>query len=65
MPELRTMPTKYIYEPWLAPTAIQEAAKCVVGRDYPERMVDHVERREVCLERLKILAEDLQGMATD
>lgn len=29
-------------------------AGCVIGRDYPERMLDDRERKEVCLERMKI-----------
>ena len=35
------MPDKYIYEPWKAPPAVQAAAKCIVGKDYPQPIVDH------------------------
>lgn len=35
LPELRSMPEKYIYEPWKAPLEVQKAAKCVIGKDYP------------------------------
>ena len=41
IPVLKDMPAKYIYEPWTAPKAVQEKAKCVIGRDYPEPIVDH------------------------
>lgn len=35
------MPDKYIYEPWKAPLAVQATAKCIVGKDYPQPIVDH------------------------
>ena len=44
MPRLamrQDMPDKYIYEPWMAPPAVQATAKCIVGKDYPQPIVDH------------------------
>jgi len=41
VPALKKMPDKYIYEPWLAPQATQNAAKCIVGKDYPMPPFDH------------------------
>lgn len=41
IPALSKMPTKYIYEPWTAPRVVQEAAGCIIGVDYPERICDH------------------------
>lgn len=61
VPELSTLPTKYIHEPWLAPLAIQKASNCVVGQDYPKRLCDHIERRKICLERLKDVSEQMKG----
>jgi len=61
VPELKTMPTKYIHEPWLAPIALQKASNCVIGEDYPERLCDHKERRKVCLERLKEVCQQITG----
>ena len=40
-PELANFPVEYIYEPWLAPMNIQEKAKCIIGKDYPARIVIH------------------------
>ena len=40
VPELKNFPVKYIYEPHLAPREVQEHAGCVIGKDYPEPMVD-------------------------
>ncbi|KAJ7377079.1 hypothetical protein OS493_030673 [Desmophyllum pertusum] len=61
VPELKTMPTKYIHEPWLAPATLQKASNCVIGLDYPERLCDHIERREVCLQRLKDVCLQIKG----
>ncbi|XP_038210735.1 cryptochrome-1 [Zerene cesonia] len=41
VPELKKYPTEYIYEPWKAPKSVQTAAGCVIGVDYPKRIVDH------------------------
>nr|KAG5702948.1 hypothetical protein BaRGS_034721 [Batillaria attramentaria] len=41
LPILRKFPAQYIYEPWKAPRSVQEAAGCVIGRDYPKPIVDH------------------------
>ena len=53
------MPTKYIYEPWTAPKEIQKAANCIIGKDYPDHLVDHVERREICIQRLKVICRQI------
>lgn len=55
------MPTKYIHEPWMAPLAVQKASNCIIGQDYPGRLCDHIERRKVCLERLKDVCQQIQG----
>ena len=41
--ELRDFPTEYIFEPWKAPLDVQEKANCIIGKDYPEPIVDHDE----------------------
>ena len=41
IPALKKMPTKYIYEPWLAPLQVQRDCGCVIGVDYPHPLVDH------------------------
>ncbi|HEV3232803.1 MAG TPA: FAD-binding domain-containing protein [Candidatus Dormibacteraeota bacterium] len=35
VPELAGMPGEWVHRPWQAPVEVQEAAECVVGRDYP------------------------------
>ena len=41
VPELRRVPEKYIHEPWDMPKDIQIACGCIIGKDYPARIVDH------------------------
>ncbi|KAJ3069942.1 (6-4)DNA photolyase [Podochytrium sp. JEL0797] len=41
LPVLQKMPDKFVYEPWNAPLEVQRKAGCVVGKDYPERIVAH------------------------
>lgn len=40
LPVLKHVPTKYIYEPWKLSKADQVKYGCVLGRDYPQRIVD-------------------------
>ena len=49
VPELKDYPSKYIFEPHLAPIPIQENARCIIGKNYPEPMVD---RKVVAKENL-------------
>jgi cryptochrome len=54
VPELSTMPAKYIYEPWLAPAAMQRSSHCVVGVDYPARIAVHEEARQANMDKMKL-----------
>ncbi|XP_054283598.1 cryptochrome-2-like [Macrosteles quadrilineatus] len=43
VPEVKKFPPEYIYEPWEAPMSVQKTAGCVIGTDYPRRIVKHEE----------------------
>lgn len=45
---------QYIYAPHLAPIAVQEKAKCIIGQDYPFPMLDEKREKERCIARLKV-----------
>jgi deoxyribodipyrimidine photo-lyase len=49
VPELIDVPTKYIHAPWTMPDATQREAGCLIGKDYPEPIVDHKQARELAL----------------
>ncbi|EDQ87586.1 uncharacterized protein MONBRDRAFT_27108 [Monosiga brevicollis MX1] len=53
LPVLKDMPKKYIYEPWKAPKEVQQKAKCIIGKDYPEPIVDHSDVSETNKDRMK------------
>jgi cryptochrome len=53
LPMLKKYPKKYIYEPWTAPLAVQQAAGCVVGLDYPHPIVDHGTASKTNMEKMK------------
>lgn len=41
VPELKKYPSEFIYEPWKSTKSVQRAAGCIIGEDYPNRIVDH------------------------
>ncbi len=45
VPELAGVPVSYIHAPWTMPPQVQSMAGCVIGRDYPEPIVDHAVAR--------------------
>jgi len=46
VPELAHVPDRYVHTPWEMPLAVQHAAGCVIGRDYPEPIVEHALARQ-------------------
>ena len=53
VPELSSYPSKYIFEPHLAPISVQISSKCIIGEDYPMPIVDRKYTRKVNIERFK------------
>jgi deoxyribodipyrimidine photo-lyase len=45
VPELRAVPVSHLHEPWTMSDAMQDAAGCRIGTDYPAPIVDHAEAR--------------------
>jgi deoxyribodipyrimidine photo-lyase len=41
VPELAGVPLVFLHEPWRMDLAVQAAAGCRLGLDYPERIIDH------------------------
>ena len=44
------MPNKFLYKPWELEKKYQEQIKVIIGKDYPEPMVDHAKARNAALE---------------
>ena len=49
VPELAGVPERHIHAPWSLPAAEQRRLGVVIGRDYPEPVVDHAARRAQAL----------------
>ena len=60
VPELAEFPSKYIFEPHLAPLHIQESAGCLIGKDYPNPIIDRKESRKRNLQSFKHSLENLR-----
>ena len=41
VPELKNVSAAWIHEPWLMDKSMQRKASCMIGEDYPERVVVH------------------------
>jgi deoxyribodipyrimidine photo-lyase len=55
LPQLAGLSDAAIHAPWLASPAALEAAGLVLGRDYPQPIVDHALAREQTLERYAVV----------
>jgi deoxyribodipyrimidine photo-lyase len=53
VPELRQVPDARLTKPWTMSEREQEAAGCVIGRDYPVPIVEHAVERERAIERYR------------
>jgi len=54
VPELAGVPDEHLAEPWTMPGDVQGRCGCMIGRDYPEPIVDHAEARRQALDRSRI-----------
>ena len=57
VPALHAFPDEFIYEPWKAPREVQTRAKCVIGVDYPEPIIDHATRSKENMQTIKDVVE--------
>ncbi len=49
IPEISTLPNRYIHQPWTAPATILEQCSITLGDTYPLPLVDHRDARESAL----------------
>jgi deoxyribodipyrimidine photo-lyase len=53
LPELQNVSDRFIHDPWTMPESAQSESSCIIGRDYPEPVVDHSFARQRALDRYK------------
>lgn len=64
LPQLSRFPQQYIYEPWTAPLSLQKSCGCVIGEDYPARIVIHETVSKENMNKMKI-AYGAEGQKED
>jgi deoxyribodipyrimidine photo-lyase len=57
VPELASVPARFIHEPWRTPLDVQREMGCIIGQDYPAPMVDHAWTRERALSAYRFARE--------
>jgi deoxyribodipyrimidine photo-lyase len=53
VPELINIPNKFLFKPWELEKKYQIELKIIVGKDYPEPIIDHVSARNAALKAFK------------
>lgn len=57
------VPSAHVHAFWTMPAAVQQAADCVLGRDYPPPIVDHATAVREAKRRLALVRGDLDARA--
>ncbi|KAL0994616.1 hypothetical protein UPYG_G00124920 [Umbra pygmaea] len=65
LPLLKKFPAEYIYEPWKAPRSVQEAAGCIVGKDYPRPIVEHDVISKKNIKRMKVAYSKRSSLSSE
>ena len=60
LPELRDFPVDYVHKPWQAPMYVQNEAKCIIGKDYPQPIVEVCQQGQLCCKRIQNIMQALQ-----
>lgn len=60
VPELREVPLGKLFEPWDMTDEEQQAAGCIIGKDYPAPILDHKRERERAIERYRATADAVE-----
>ena len=50
IPELEKVPDQFIHNPWKMPYSLQADIGCIIGKEYPDRIIDHASARQRTLE---------------
>jgi len=62
VPELATLPAKWIHRPWEAPDEVLSAAGVLLGKTYPRPIIDHASARAEALAAFKAMRRDRVGL---
>ena len=62
VPELSSLPIRYLHQPWEAPEDVLKKAGVVLGKTYPRPIVDHAKARVEALEAFQILRKHARSV---
>ncbi|XP_058120816.1 cryptochrome-2 [Anopheles ziemanni] len=62
VPEVARFPAGIIYEPWKANIETQKKLGCIIGKDYPDRIVVHEEISKVNIQRMSAAYKRNKGL---
>lgn len=65
VPELKDFPARYIHDPWNATEDLQQQANCIVGKDYPQPILDISQTRQQALENYNNFRQSNQTNETE
>ena len=57
VPELRSVSELWIHEPWKMDYLEQQQAACIIGTDYPEPVVDHLDAVRKAREKMAVFRQ--------
>ncbi len=63
VPELQSVDVDHIHEPWLMTSAQQRACDCIIGKHYPEPIVDHMQTAREARQRIYAVRNSKQFAA--
>jgi deoxyribodipyrimidine photo-lyase len=63
VPELQGVDVDHIHEPWLMTSAQQRACDCIIGKHYPEPIVDHMQTAREARQRIYAVRNSKQFAA--
>lgn len=63
VPELRDLPTRFVFEPWRAPLRVQNESGCLIGKHYPFPMVDHRNASRKCVAGVRKAHDRVDGQS--
>ena len=65
LPELASVPSEFIHQPWLMDQGIQKKLGCIIGKDYPAPIIDHAMARERVLYAYKFAKDQYSSENPD
>lgn len=57
LPALANVPQSFVHEPWRMPDSLQREIGCMIGKEYPRPIVDHLVAKTAAIEKYRRAAD--------